>query len=220
MVHDLSYQQARFFNRRCLACYVANPGYALATAGVPRGALITEFNNQPVPDSKAFAAQLATLGDGDRASVRFVTLDEPANPVVRSMRMDRRWFPASSCHRDDVAGIWPCTQLPAGPASHAVEGGNAQLPVIRDKVAANLAPSLVQLTFDMPFSLAGISDRNYHGTGLIVDAQRGLIVTDRNTVPVSLGDVRITFGGSLEIPGKVVYVHPLHNSRWFPTTRS
>ncbi len=94
VVHDLSYQQARFFNLPVSGVYVANPGYSLATAGVPRGALITEFNNQPVPDSKAFAAQLAQLGDGDRASVRFVTLDEPANPVVRSMRMDRRWFSA------------------------------------------------------------------------------------------------------------------------------
>ncbi len=44
-----------------------------------------------------------------------------------------------------------------------------------------------------------------------MDAERGLVVTDRNTVPVSLGDVRLTFGGALEIPGKVDYIHPLHN---------
>lgn len=211
VVHDLSYQQARFFNLPVQGVYVANPGYTMATAGVPRGALITEFNNQPVPDLAAFTAQLALLADGDRATVRFVTLDEPANPQVRSMRMDRRWFPANSCRRDDVAGIWPCTALASGPPAHEAPGGNAQLPVVRDKLAAHLAPSLVQLSYDMPFSLAGISDRNYHGTGLIVDAEHGLVVTDRNTVPLSLGDVRLTFGGSLEIPGKVVFVHPLHN---------
>src|SRR5262249_17448368 len=28
---------------------------------------------------------------------------------------------------------------------------------------------------------------------------------------VSMGDVRLTFGGTLEIPGEIVYVHPLHN---------
>ncbi len=67
------------------------------------------------------------------------------------------------------------------------------------------------VTFDMPFSLAGITERNYHGTGVIVDAERGLVVVDRNTVPVAAGDVRITFGGSIEVPGKVEYVHPLHN---------
>jgi S1-C subfamily serine protease len=59
--------------------------------------------------------------------------------------------------------------------------------------------------------VSGVNERNYHGTGLIVDAQRGLLITDRNTVPVSLGDVRLTFAGVLEIPGEVVYVHPLHN---------
>jgi membrane-associated protease RseP (regulator of RpoE activity) len=45
----------------------------------------------------------------------------------------------------------------------------------------------------------------------VVDAARGLVVVDRNTVPVSLGDVRIIFAGTLEIPGKVEFVHPLHN---------
>ena len=59
----------------------------------------------------------------------------------------------------------------------------------------------------MPFAIAGITERNYHGTGLLVDAERGLVVTDRNTVPVSLGDVRLTFGGALEIPGQG-RVHP------------
>jgi len=59
--------------------------------------------------------------------------------------------------------------------------------------------------------VSGITERNYRGTGLVVDAARGLVVVDRNTVPVSMGDVRIIFAGTLEIPGKVEFVHPLHN---------
>ena len=67
------------------------------------------------------------------------------------------------------------------------------------------------VNFDMPYTVSGISDRYYYGTGLIVDAERGWVVVDRNTVPVAMGDVRITIAGSLEIPGRVEYIHPLHN---------
>jgi S1-C subfamily serine protease len=211
VVHDLSYQQARHFNLPIRGVYVANPGYSLAAAGVPRGALITAFNNKPVEDSAAFTAQLALLADGERATVRYVTIDEPNNAQLKSIRMDRRWFPARACRRDDVSGLWPCKDLPAGPAPKPVTAGSTPLLVQRDAQLARLAPSLVHVTFDMPFAIAGITDRNYRGTGLIVDAARGLVAVDRNTVPVSLGDVRLTFGGALEVPGKVEFVHPLHN---------
>jgi S1-C subfamily serine protease len=211
VVHDLSYQQARHFNLPVRGVYVANPGYTLAAAGIPRAALITEINNQPVVNLSDFAGQLGLLGDGDRATVRYVVMEEPNNPQVRSLRMDRRWFPARACHRDDVSGLWPCAALPAGPQSKPITGGDADLPVVRDRLVEQLVPSLVQLSFDMPFAVAGISERNYYGTGLIVDAERGYVVTDRNTVPVSMGDVRLTFAGAFEIPGRVEYVHPLHN---------
>lgn len=211
VVHDLSYQQARHFNLPVQGVYVANPGYTLAAAGVPRAALITEVNNQPVRNITDFAGQLQLLGDGDRATLRYVVMDEPANPQLRSMRMDRRWFPVRSCQRDDASGLWPCADLLPGPPPKPVVGGSANLPVVRDRLVGQLVPSLVQITFDMPFAMAGISERNYYGTGLIVDAERGYVVTDRNTVPASLGDVRLTFAGAFEIPGKVEYIHPLHN---------
>jgi S1-C subfamily serine protease len=125
--------------------------------------------------------------------------------------MDRRWFPARACHRDDELGIWPCEKLPEGPAPTSLLPASTRFASQGDARVDRITPSLVLVNFDMPYSVAGVTERNYHGTGLIVDAARGLVVTDRNTVPVAVGDVRITFAGTVEVPGRVEFIHPLHN---------
>ncbi len=211
IVHTLSYQEARHFHLPVSGVFVANAGYSLDAAGVPRGAVITSVNDKPVATLAEFEAQIGTLGDGERYTVRYVTLDDPHRAELRSVYMDRRWFPARHCVRNDASGYWDCFNLTAGPAPEAPTGGSAPPPQISDAIERQLAPSLVGMSFDMPYPLSGVNERNYRGTGLIVDAKRGLVVTDRNTVPVSIGDVRLTFSDTLEIPARVVYIHPLHN---------
>jgi hypothetical protein len=106
-----------------------------------------------------------------------------------------------------------CTDLPtAGLAAPAAESGSTALPLGADKQCDAARAIAGARDFDMPFSIAGITERNYHGTGLLVDAARGLVVTDRNTVPVRAGrrasDLRRRAGS----PGACVeFVHPLHN---------
>ena len=211
VVHTLSYQMARHFNAPVRGVFVANPGYVLAAAGVPRGAVVSSLDGQPVADLAAFEQIVAKLPDGGRAAVRFTTLDDPKGSDTRVMRMDRSWFPARHCRRDDATGRWPCTDLPPAPPAEPTPPARTTFAKTGDARADAIAPSLVHVTFDMPMSVAGITERNYHGTGVLLDAARGLVVVDRNTVPVASGDVRLTFAGSIEVPGRVEYVHPLHN---------
>jgi S1-C subfamily serine protease len=211
VVHALSYQMARHFNLPVRGVFVANPGYALGAAGVPRGAIIEAIDGRPVATLAEFEAIVAGLADGRRVPLRYRTLDDPQGTQTRVLRMDRRWFPARHCRRDDATGYWPCTELPPPPEPAAVEPAATTFVKTGDAIADGLAPSLVLVNFEMPFSVAGVTERNYHGTGLIVDAEHGLVVVDRNTVPVAVGDVRVTVAGSVEIPARVAYVHPLHN---------
>jgi len=211
VVHTLSYQEARAFHRPVRGLFVAASGYMFDGAGVPRGAVITEVNARKVEDLADFAAIVATLGDGAEMAVRYTTIDDTNGSQLRSVRIDRRWFPARQCQRDDKAGYWQCTDLAAVAKVAAPAPASTQLPRLDDKHAAEIAPSLAFVTFDMPYSISGVTERNYHGVGLIIDAERGLLITDRNTVPVSMGDVRLTFAGTIEIPGEILYVHPLHN---------
>ncbi len=211
IVHTLSYQEARAFHRPIQGVFVAASGYIFDAASVPRGAVITELGSTKVNDLKSFTEVIRGLADGASINVRYMTIDDPSSSQLRSVRIDRRWFPARQCDRDDRAGVWNCTALPQA-AGAAMPAPASAVPMrIDDKYAAEIAPSLVYLTFDMPYSISGVTERNYHGVGLIIDAERGLVITDRNTVPVSMGDVRMTFAGTLEVPGEVVYVHPLHN---------
>ncbi len=212
VVHTLSYQQARHFNVPIKGVYVANPGYVFGSAGIPRAALISSFNGKKVDDLKDFEAALADLADGASAPVRYVTLEDPRAAQLKVIRMDRRWFPARKCQRDDVLGTWPCVAISTGPgASSAKAPASTQFAKTGDARIDHLAPSLVMVNFDMPYSVSGVTEKNYHGTGVILDAERGLVAIDRNTVPIAMGDVRITFAGTVEVPGKVVFIHPLHN---------
>ena len=211
VVHTLSYEEARHFDVPIKGVFVANPGYVFASAGIPRGALISSFNGKKIEKLADFEAALADLADGDRAAVRYVTIEDPRAQQLKIIRMDRLWFPARKCKRDDVQGTWPCVSIATGPAPKPVKPAETQFPKSGDPRIDRLAPSLVTVGFDMPYSVSGVTEKNYHGTGLIVDAKRGLVVVDRNTVPIAMGDVRITFGGTVEVPGKVVFIHPLHN---------
>jgi S1-C subfamily serine protease len=138
-------------------------------------------------------------------------LEDPRAEQLKVVRMDRRWFPARQCKRDDNLGTWPCVSISPGPAATAQAPASTQFAKTGDLRIDRLAPSLVMVNFDMPYSISGVTEKNYHGTGVIIDAQRGLVAVDRNTVPVAMGDVRVTFAGTVEVPGKVVFIHPLHN---------
>ena len=210
-VNTLSYQQARHYNRHPGGVFVANPGYLLSKAAIPRGAVIIEMDGEAINDLDDFEAALNELADGERAKVRFVNMENPQNSTVRLLQMDRVWFPAQRCKRNDETGSWPCRTLADGPAPEPTKVGSTNLNKYDDPRVNKVAPSLVVVTFDLPYTLSGVSERHYYGTGLIVDKERGYVVVDRNTVPIAIGDVKITFAGSLEVDGRIEQLHPLHN---------
>jgi S1-C subfamily serine protease len=211
--HNLSYQQARHYYRPLEGVYVANPGYVFGSAAIPRASVVTEIDHAKISDLDDFQRVMENLPNGKQVSVRFVSFDDPQNEKQRIITNEREWFPASRCHRDDETGVWPCEALaaapPAEPAPIPQEG--TTFPREGERYTRQLAPSLVLVNFSMPYTVSGVSEHYYYGTGIVVDAERGWVVVDRNTVPVAMGDVRLTFAGSLEIPGHVEYIHPLHN---------
>jgi S1-C subfamily serine protease len=211
VLHTLSWQMARHMNVPVAGVYVANPGYTFGSAGIPRGAVLTELDGKPVANLDEAMALIGALGHRQRVTVRYFTMEETRSLQLTTLRIDRAWFPARHCVRNDATGLWPCEALASGPDAPPPGPGTTRFAETGDRLVDAIAPSLVLIEFSMPYSVSGVTERNYHGTGIVLDAARGLVAVDRNTVPVAIGDVRLTFAGTIEVDGTVEYVHPLHN---------
>ncbi len=143
VVHTLSYEEARAFHAPIHGVFVAAPGYLFEAADVPRGAVISAVNSRPINTLDDFTSAIEGLGDGAQMAVRYQTIDDPNNSQLHSAIIDRHWFPARRCQRDDQAGYWRCVDLPAVAASPPPAPASAMLPQVDDPRAAPIAPSLV-----------------------------------------------------------------------------
>ncbi|MCB9669274.1 MAG: trypsin-like peptidase domain-containing protein [Alphaproteobacteria bacterium] len=207
----VSYQSARNFDVPVEGVYVSVNGYSLATAGIPEGSILTHVDGQPIPDLATARRVLEGLADGQRVSFRFHTIADENHDYESVVVMDRRWFEMRQCTRDDSDGEWPCEDAADPPALTPPPTPSALLLPDVKKPASSILPGLVRVDFDVPYPTAGVKDVNYVGVGVVLDAERGLVMVDRDTVPVRLGDLMITFAGAVRIPGDVVFLHPQHD---------
>jgi len=211
VLHPLSLQLARSYGLPLGGVLLAGRGHAFSRAGIPARALIRALGDDETPDLDAFERALARHGDGARVPVRWFDLARPALPQQALLRVDRRWFEARRCDRDDAAGRFRCRPLAAPPEAEPPAPTTVRLPEGGPGPSARLARSLVVVRFDVPLGLDGVHGAAFEGAGLVVDASLGLVLVDRDTVPITLGDVEIVFGGALAVDGRVVALHPEHN---------
>lgn len=211
VIHRLSFQQARNYAVPVRGLYVATPGYQFETAAIGRGSVIVEADGEPVDTPEALLAVLERKADRQWVTFRYFTLDEPNRLRADAVRVDRRFFPLQLCRRDDTTGTWPCVAGASAPAAAPEAPVGVPLPDVTEPFARKLQPGLVWVQTQIPIRVEGAYAGYLSGTGVVVDAERGLVLTDRDTVPVRLGVVTLVFGGAQLVPAEVVAVHPVHN---------
>ncbi len=211
VLNSLSYHEARNASVPVGGVFVASAGYGLSGAGIPGFSVITEVAGEATPTLDRFEEVVASKPHNARLPVRFYRLSQPRAPRVAVLRNDRRWFSMRMCQRDDKTGHWPCEDSAPAPPEVTPAVGETSFDVDGDWALRRVAPSIVMVRSSLPYRLDGVHGDRFHGSGLIVDTERGLVVVDRETVPVALADLTLTFNGSLEVPGQLVYLHPEHN---------
>lgn len=212
--HPLSYQKARNRHIAASGMYVARAGYMLQDAGIPGGAVIDRIDGVSIDSVDTLWKVFEGKPDRHEMRVEYRRLSDPRQQRTAMMRLDRRWFPMRRCEREESVGRWSCQNAAPGQPAAPAKAFTDTLPPgpsLPDAAARAVASSLIKVRFRVPYQHDGIRGSSYLGTGLIVDEKRGLVVVDRDTVPVTMGDLELIFEESVKIPGKIEAIHPLHN---------
>ncbi|XP_021755026.1 protease Do-like 7 isoform X1 [Chenopodium quinoa] len=108
VIHSLSYQQARNFRFTCGLVYVAEPGYMLFRAGVPRHAIIKKFAGQEISCLEELISVLSKLSRGMRVPLEYITYVDRHRRKSVLVTVDRHeWYAFPRRYiRDDSTGLW------------------------------------------------------------------------------------------------------------------
>ncbi|KAI8924402.1 hypothetical protein BC831DRAFT_465774 [Entophlyctis helioformis] len=213
ILHELSYQMARGYIVPIRGVFVAGSGYMLGMSGVSRKSIIESINNQPTPTLDAFIEVMKTLKDNERVPLRFYSLSNINKPKMTIAVVDRRWHAFRQAIRDDTTGMWNYTEMPPCIGVAIPKPHSASHLVLDDSLGCGkvVIPSLLHVAFYLPFKVDGVVSQVHAGIGVVLDAELGLVLVDRQTVPTSIGDILLTFANSIFIPGRIVYLHQVFN---------
>jgi len=117
VIHALSYQQARNFHFSCGLVYVAEPGYMLSRAGVPKHAIIKKMAGEEITNLDKFVSVFFSLSPGDRVPLEFVSHADRHRSKSVLVTIDRHeWYALPQLYtRNDATGLWDvCPAEPKG----------------------------------------------------------------------------------------------------------
>ncbi|KAK4490538.1 hypothetical protein RD792_001220 [Penstemon davidsonii] len=108
VMHPLSYQQARNFRFQCGLVYVAEQGYMLFRAGVPRHAIIKKFAGEDISRLEDLISVLSKLSRGARVPLEYISYKDRHRRKSVLVTVDRHeWYaPPQIYTRDDSSGLW------------------------------------------------------------------------------------------------------------------
>ncbi|KAF8030641.1 hypothetical protein BT93_E2932 [Corymbia citriodora subsp. variegata] len=122
VIHPLSYQQARNCRFRCGRVYVAEPGYMLFRAGVPRHAIITKFAGEEISVLDDLITVLSKLSRGARVPLEYISYLDRHRTKSVLVTVDRHeWYaPPQIYSRNDCIGLWSIrTAFQPSPLPHS-----------------------------------------------------------------------------------------------------
>lgn len=213
--HDLSYQQARLYAIPVKGVYVCEAAGSFRFDSTESGWIIESIDQQKTPDLNAFIDVMKRIPDRARVVVTYKHLSDLHTLNTSIIFIDRHW--ASKMRmavRNDNTGIWDFSDLgealPAAPAQRR-KADFVTLDSVGHPAAADIIRSFVRVSCTMPLKLDGFPRTRKIGFGLVINAEKGLVLVSRAVVPYDLCDLSLTVADSIIVDAKVRFLHPLAN---------
>ena len=212
--HDLSYQQARLYAVPVKGVFVCEAAGSFRFENTESGWMIESVDQKKTPDLKTFIEVMSGVPDRSRVVVTYKHLRDLHTLNTSIIYVDRHWTSKMRMAvRNDETGLWDFSEigdpLPASaPVPRKAEFVKLDNPY---PAAADVIRSFVRISCTMPVKLDGFPRARKIGFGVVVDAEKGLVVVSRAIVPYNLCDISVTVADSVIVDAKVVFMHPLAN---------
>lgn len=215
--HDLSYQQARLYavTLKDAGVYCCEASGSFRFEGSESGWLVQSIDNKPTLDLAAFIEVMRNIPDRSRVVVTYKHLRDMHTLNTSIMLVDRHWHKTMRLAvRNDTTGLWDFSDIcdplpPTDPVPH--KANFVQLSGTKHPAAVDIIRSFVRISATLPLRLDGFPKSRKIGFGLVIDAEKGLVIVSRAIVPYDMVDLSITIADSIIVDGKVVFLHPLQN---------
>ncbi|KAI1760861.1 Pro-apoptotic serine protease NMA111 [Hypoxylon sp. FL1150] len=216
-VHNLSYQQARLYGVAVSGggVFVCESTGSFRVDSADNGWMIQSIDQKKTPDLQTFIDVVKRIPDKKRVVVTYKHLRDLHTLNTTIINVDRHWSAKMrQAIRNDETGLWDFEDLaealpPIPPVRR--KGAFIQLEHTSHPAVADLVRSFVRVGCTMPLKLDGFPRNKKWGMGLVIDAEKGLVIISRAVVPYDLCDIWITIADSIVVEGKVVFMHPLQN---------
>ena len=213
--HNLSYQQARLYAIAVKGVFVCEAAGSFRFEGSESGWIVVSVDGKQTPDIDAFVDVMKEIPDRSRVVVTYKHLRDLHTLNTSIMYIDRHWHPKMRMAiRNDVTGLWDFHNIGEPvPAKRPVRS-TAEFPrldTMGHEAATDIVRSFVRVTCTLPLKLDGFPKTRRIGYGLVINAEKGLAVVSRATVPYDMCDIACTVADSIIVDAKVVFLHPIAN---------
>ncbi|KAL4867892.1 hypothetical protein BDV12DRAFT_186308 [Aspergillus spectabilis] len=213
--HNLSYQQARLYAIATKGVYVCEAAGSFKLENTLSGWLIDSVDKRKTRNLDEFVEVMRTIPDRSRVVISYRHIRDLHTRGTSIVYIDRHWHPKMRLAvRNDESGLWDFSDL-ADPIEAVTpvprKADFIQLDSVSQPAAAEIVRSFVRVSCTMPLKLDGFPQAKKTGFGLVIDADKGLVVVSRAIVPYNLCDINVTVADSIIVQAKVVFLHPLQN---------